>query len=574
MTRRLISAVTLTLFVVLSPIAHSQDSTAAPNPAVAAADHLYDSGKFAHAEESYRDILKTDPKLVPAEFGLVRSLLEQYKVDDALDTVNAALTATPNSAPLLAAKGDVLFRLGDMAEADRTYVAANRIDPKEVHVHLGLARLYRSYSLYRKAYDRLQFAHEIAPNDIEVQRAWMQTLPRKQKLAALEAYLAGPHPDDEEDTQHWQEYLEFLKSTADAPVHACRLVSKVESTATRLEPMMHDAQHLRGIGLTVVLNGHNNRLLFDTGAGGIIISRRAAEKAGLERISTQHYGGIGDKGWQTGYTAIANDIKIGELEFQDCVVHVSDARSLAEEDGLIGADVMASYLVDIDLPGMQLKLSPLPKRPEDTVAPKSLNSEGEDQATAEQKENSAAAPSATANPSQPSPVRLPKDRYVAPEMADWTKVFRFGHTILVPTSVNGSNDMLFGLDTGAFENLISVRAARQVTKYSADPRIQVRGLSGSVQKVYSADNVTLTFARMRQTTQNMISIDMEKLSHNPTTSAPRSPASSAFLCCACSTSKSTTGTGWCTSPTTRNVCRRRCAEWNVMCPEWRCRRLR
>ena len=28
---------------------------------------------------------------------------------------------------------------------------------------LGLAQLYRSYSLYRKAYDQLQTAHEVAP---------------------------------------------------------------------------------------------------------------------------------------------------------------------------------------------------------------------------------------------------------------------------------------------------------------------------------------------------------------------------------------------------------------------------
>ncbi len=49
--------------------------------------------------------------------------------------------------------------------------------------------------------------------------------------------------------------------------------------------------------------------------------------------------------------------------------------------------------------------------------------------------------------------RLPKDRYIAPEMADWTKVFRFGHSILIPTSVNDSKSMLFGLDTGAFTNI-------------------------------------------------------------------------------------------------------------------------
>ena len=70
------------------------------------------------------------------------------------------------------------------------------------------------------------------------------------------------------------------------------------------------------------------------------------------------------------------------------MISVSDKGSVADEDGLIGADVFGRYLIDIDLPGMRLKLSPLSKRPEDTVAPTLLNSEGEEQANAEQKEDS------------------------------------------------------------------------------------------------------------------------------------------------------------------------------------------
>jgi hypothetical protein len=51
------------------------------------------------------------------------------------------------------------------------------------------------------------------------------------------------------------EYLEFLKATADKPTHACRLVSKVEQTETKLETMYApDAHRMRGIGLSVRLN--------------------------------------------------------------------------------------------------------------------------------------------------------------------------------------------------------------------------------------------------------------------------------------------------------------------------------
>ena len=91
------------------------DDTKAPaiNPELAAADQLYRAGKFAEAEASYQALLKTDSKLVTAQVGLVRAMLRQQKVDEALDAVNTALAVQPNAAALLAAKGDVQFRLAD-----------------------------------------------------------------------------------------------------------------------------------------------------------------------------------------------------------------------------------------------------------------------------------------------------------------------------------------------------------------------------------------------------------------------------------------------------------------------------
>jgi tetratricopeptide (TPR) repeat protein len=493
-------------------------------PDLAAADQLYRAGKFAESEAGYQAVLKNDSKLVPAEVvlaqvGLARAMLRQQKIDEALDAVNAALATQPNSAALLAAKGDVRFRRGEMSDAEVSYLTARKLDPKEVRAYLGLARLYASYSMYRRAYDQLQSAREVASDNIEVQRAWLRMLPRKERLAALETYLSGPHPDDEEETKWMTEYLGFLKATADKPIHACRLVSKVEQTETKLETMYgEDGRRMRGIGLSVRLNDRNTHLLLDTGAGGIMVNRKLAEKAGLTPISAVHYGGIGDKGLQSGYTAVADHIRVGELEFQDCVISVSDKGSVGDEDGLIGADVFGTYLIDIDLPGMRLKLSPLPKRPEDIVAPTSLNSEGEEQANSEQQEDrvNEETPKDRKSPPptvKPSP-RLPRDRYIAPEMADWTKVFRFGHAMLVPTSVNDSKAMLFGLDTGAFSNLLSVRAGRQVSKVSSEDRVQVHGVNGAVNKVYSSEKATLRFGHFQQSNLGIITLDLSTISRH------------------------------------------------------------
>jgi tetratricopeptide (TPR) repeat protein len=525
------SALVAALLLISLQLMFSDDTKVpAIDPAVAAADKLYRAGKFAEAEASYQSLLKTDSKLVLAQVGLVRAILRQEKIDEALDAVNSALAAQSNSAALLAAKGDVQFRRAEMSDAELSYLAAKKLDHREVHAYLGLARVYGAYSMYRIAYGELRIAHEIAPGDIEVQRAWLGMLPRKERLAALEAYLGGPHPEAEEETKRMTEYLEFLKTTADKPIHACRLTSKVEQTETKLETMKAEDERRtkgislpRGIGLSAKLNGQNVSLLLDTGAGGIIVSRKVAEKAGLTRVSAVRFGGIGDQGLQSGYTAVADRIRIGELEFQDCVVAVSTQPSVAVGDGLIGADVFGDYLVDIDFPEMRLKLSPLPKRPEDTVAPTSLNSEGEEQTNAEQplpekdqKEGSAT--EQTTKEQKPSPPssetarRLPRDRYIAPEMANWTKVFRFRHAILVPTSVNDSKPMLFGLDTGAFSNILSLRAGRQAAKVGSNYRDRVSGVSGEVNQVYSSKKATLSFGHFRQSNQGIVTLDLSDVS--------------------------------------------------------------
>ena len=72
---------------------------AADNPDLVAADQLYRSGRFADAAEKYQAALKADPKLVPAQAGLVRSLLREQKVDDAFAESRGKRVQTIRLAP-------------------------------------------------------------------------------------------------------------------------------------------------------------------------------------------------------------------------------------------------------------------------------------------------------------------------------------------------------------------------------------------------------------------------------------------------------------------------------------------
>jgi tetratricopeptide (TPR) repeat protein len=491
------------LLLTLRPIL-GDESKAAVDLGLAAADKLYRAGKFADAEACYIALLKTDSKLVAAQVGLIRAMLGEQKIDEALDTVNTALAAEPNSEALLAARGDVQFRRGEMQDSEKSYLAAQKL----ARAQLGLARLYLSYSMYRRAFDLLEIAHRNAPDDVEVQAMWLAMLPRKERLTAMESFLARAHPDQEEEISSMAKYFEYLKTRAGESVHGCRLLSKVDETEMKLKVFTTDLRgYAKSVALPASVNDHNIFLQVDTGASGIMVSSAFAKAAGLTRLSTAYVGGIGDQGLLSGYRALADRIQIGDLEFQDCVVLVADRLGLG---GLIGTDVFGSYLVDLDIPEMRLKLSPLPKRPEDSAAPTSLNSDSDDPSSLAQEEENVPKQTAIDNPSAPIPKstnRLPRDRYVAPEMINWTQVFRFGHMILVPTAVNESKPMLFLIDTGGPSNALSVRAGRQIGKVRSEDGVRLQGMSGKVDKVYSSAKADLRFGHFEQKNKDIITFD-------------------------------------------------------------------
>ena len=65
-------------------------------------------------------------------------------------------------------------------------------------------------------------------------------------------------------------------------------------------------------------------------------------------------GGIGDSSGSQGYVALADAVRIGDLEFEHCPVRVIDKSPIQEADGLIGGDVFEDFLVDLDFPDAKI----------------------------------------------------------------------------------------------------------------------------------------------------------------------------------------------------------------------------
>jgi tetratricopeptide (TPR) repeat protein/predicted aspartyl protease len=455
---------------------------------LAAALKLYRTGKFDEAISAYNAIVPTGGSDAAAAYaGLARVYLEQSNLTQAYSAAQKAVALTPDRAPAIVALGEVYFRQGRLEEAQAAFSKPLQACDLDARAFLGLNQLYTVSLNWKHAKNKIEQAYKLDPDDPEIQRVYMSTLSGQQRIDALKGYLANASDDDKETRDELKKELDRLQAESDKPKSACRLATTVKSTEAKLEPLFDHPKHIRGYGLTVKVNGVSSRLLLDTGASGILIDRKIAEKAGVKSIRDIHIGGFGDQGATAGFVGHADKIQIGGLEFDDCLVQVAGNSSVADGDGLIGANVFSHFLVDIYMPDNKMKLSELPPYPDEQSSDVSLDSQSTSRSNWH-------------------------DRYFPPAMKDYTPVYEFGHGLLISTSVNSKPTRLFLIDTGAFDNQLSLTEAKDVTRVATDYETEVRGLSGKAKKVYTAQNATIQFSNVRQQREDLIAVDMSHIS--------------------------------------------------------------
>jgi tetratricopeptide (TPR) repeat protein len=475
------------------PIDHTQPSDA---------DKARAARKYADAERLYNAALAADPNSSAAMAGLVRTTLAEGKLSDALDMATKYSAAHPTDAVLMEALGEVRFRRGEIAEAAHAINQASRIDGCNGQIHYDAAHFLNLSGMYASAQHELEIAHAQSPENPEITRAWRSShaVPptAEQRLATLKKMLDNPSLTDAQK-DGINAAIQGVQSNEKG---SCELVNPIEEVKLSIIPVPDNGsiEIMNEAGLDVQLNGKKKRLEIDTGASGLILSSAAAKSAGLVPEYRIKVGGIGDDGLANAFVTHVDDIKIGKMEFRNCMVQVlapgNTVERMADVDGLIGPDVFRDYLVTLDYPGRELRLGPLPRTPDEQVSKAISLSTSEDVDRPISYADSA------------------KDRYVAPEMKDWSRVFRSQHMLIVPTLVNNAPIKLFLLDTGSAMSFLSPSAAKEVGQMSDFTNVQLNGVNGVVRKVPAVGNVSMTFALIKQTRRNMLILDTGGMSRN------------------------------------------------------------
>jgi tetratricopeptide (TPR) repeat protein len=458
----------------------------APNSATA----LYWSGHAKEAAASFAELLAAKPGDPELTEGAVRANIELGDVATAESQAQAAVSAHPESAAAVTAQGEVFYRQGKIPDADRDFAKATHLDPCYAPARLGIFRIAAASSMYASAQAAINTAHALNQRDPDIASRWVNSRPLTEEISEAKKYAATLPAGSELAGKVRDRTSAMEDRLKNQQEHHCEVASPIEEVKIPLAPILWDSTHVRTYGLETEINGHTARLMLDSGASGLMVGHAFATQAGLKPSESLELRGFGDHGAQKGYVAYADVIKVGKLEFHNCTVEVSDRRDIVGNAGLIGADVFRHYLVSINYPDHTLELSQLPPLPNTSAASASLDtSENEDQEQPADKSSG------------------PHDRYIAPQMKNFTPVYRFGHWLLIPTVVNNVPEGLMALDTGDGSMSLSYEAAKTVTHARQDTETIMKGLSGKVEKLAVGGNVDVGFARIRVPVNDIFVMD-------------------------------------------------------------------
>jgi len=460
----------LLLLSIIGNTLYAQTSPAAASDALTSARTLFKQGKFHEAAAAYRAIVEKDKPSEIVYSGLVQSYLKADDVPAAEKASAEALKALPQSATAHAISGDVYFRKGLLTEAEGQYKTALEQNENSARAWLGMGKIYATVSRQDQAKEAFTKAHNLDPADGDAWYRWAVLLPYPQSVDELEKHLAEFRSTAEQEHRE-REFIDLIKGVGNREVWVES--SSVKQAEIKLETVTPQPGIMLGFGLRARFNNSTNALLLlDTGSTWITIPRSLADKIGARKISDYGIEGVGDSGPAAGYFAWVDKITLGDVEFHDCLVHISAHNDLNGADGLIGANIFAKHLVTIDFPARKLRIGPLPE---------------------------AAAPTSS------------KPLVHSFEARSVAQFFNFGHILLLPARVNHSATGLFVLDTGANQSSVTPEFGRMAGKLW-ETREHVAGSNGQVSKVAALEDAVLEFSPFSQRNDTLLAFDRRSLS--------------------------------------------------------------
>lgn len=428
------------------------------------ADKAYSDGFYEKAEQLYAEALTQQPQDAKVAARLVEALLHQNKVGQAAEQLNAAIAGNQTSAALLTATAEVQVRQGMPWLAIQSLDAAAAADPCYARVHLVRGQIFHVDSMYASERAEIQKAYEIDVTDPDILMAWSRLMPAAQEIEGTVKALEGTKNLDAQTREKAEGAIHSMMPLLHETSQTCKVLPTIASATVPLLPSTSDGKHIDGFRVEVKFPQGAAKLVVDTAASGLYITKELADLNGFHRAVGAPMG-----------TAQADTVEIGPLEFHDCLVGVSDAPFPGKVDGFIGTDILDSYLITIDPRDQKLRLDPLPS--ETGV--------------------------------------LPGDRMKTGELAGYEPVYHRRQYLLVPVTLDNKVKKLFALDTGMRMTAMNSETAHAASETRVNFTNPLQTKSGQPAQVYR-DSFDLDFAALSRTEKSgsILAFEPSGIDHN------------------------------------------------------------
>ena len=403
----------------------SATSLCAQAPACpAVADHpstpasaAYADGSYGVAEGLYEQALAKNPQDADSSAALVHTLLHEGKIAQAATQAKASLDANPQSAPALTAMAEVELRQGEPWLAMETLDKATAADHCYARTHLIRSRALRIDSMYASERKELQSAYDIDPTDPDIQNEWSRVDSPAQEIEGTDQALATQKDIDAATRQKAEATVHAMMPLLFETSQTCQVLPDLPSATLPMQATFADPKHIDGYRLEADFAQGKAKLIVDSAASGLFISKALADLSGFKQGPNDPPG-----------TAHVDSFRVGPLEFRNCLVGVTDGPIAGKADGFIGTDIFAPWLITLDYRNAKLILSPLPPQAGD----------------------------------------LPGDRTIPPELADFTPVYHRRQYLLVPLTFGNKSRKLFILATGMRFSAMTSPVAHSLSKMTVN----------------------------------------------------------------------------------------------------------
>ena len=321
-------------------------------PSLASADAAFAAGKFDQARKSYASLVKSDPKSAPAYTGLIESQLRQDQWREALKAAQAAVAADPKSADSHGLLALAEVRAGEPEAAGEDAKLSLSEDKDNYWGLVAAARVANWNGHDKEGYALFQSATTLHPERPDAWLGLIQTqndsTTSEQDLAVDNHYLSLKpfgHPFDlttpyilntvTNETGYWRSFHD------DKAFHLSKDDAKQESY-TAVFPIQREGNFVL---VSVSIDGKPFHLLFDSGAGEILLTKNAAKRLALPVLAKSYVSGM--QGRASAALLRADTLSLGSVTLNSIPLHVTDGYA-GPGDGLFGGTILHDCVVTLD----------------------------------------------------------------------------------------------------------------------------------------------------------------------------------------------------------------------------------